>query len=69
MQLPADYHMHTPLGRHAAGEPTEYAAPPFPVANAGGECSNPPVNTAQKSSTPGARPKPDRLHSVPSTSG
>jgi histidinol-phosphatase (PHP family) len=26
MQLPADYHMHTPLCRHAAGEPTEYAA-------------------------------------------
>ena len=24
--LPADYHMHTPLCRHAAGEPTEYAA-------------------------------------------
>jgi histidinol-phosphatase (PHP family) len=26
MQLPADYHMHTPLCRHAAGEPVEYAA-------------------------------------------
>ena len=26
MRLPADYHMHTPLCRHAAGEPTEYAA-------------------------------------------
>jgi histidinol-phosphatase (PHP family) len=26
MQLPADYHMHTPLCRHAVGEPTEYAA-------------------------------------------
>ena len=26
MSLPADYHMHTPLCRHAAGEPTEYAA-------------------------------------------
>jgi histidinol-phosphatase (PHP family) len=26
MQLPADYHMHTPLCRHARGEPTEYAA-------------------------------------------
>ena len=25
MQLPADYHMHTPLCRHAAGEPVEYA--------------------------------------------
>jgi histidinol-phosphatase (PHP family) len=25
MQLPADYHMHTPLCRHARGEPTEYA--------------------------------------------
>jgi len=24
--LPADYHMHTPLCRHATGEPTEYAA-------------------------------------------
>jgi len=24
--LPADYHMHTPLCRHASGEPTEYAA-------------------------------------------
>lgn len=24
--LPADYHMHTPLCRHAIGEPTEYAA-------------------------------------------
>jgi histidinol-phosphatase (PHP family) len=24
--LPADYHMHTPLCRHAAGEPVEYAA-------------------------------------------
>jgi histidinol-phosphatase (PHP family) len=24
--LPADYHMHTPLCRHAAGEPSEYAA-------------------------------------------
>ena len=23
--LPADYHMHTPLCRHASGEPTEYA--------------------------------------------
>jgi histidinol-phosphatase (PHP family) len=26
MALPADYHMHTPLCRHAAGEPVEYAA-------------------------------------------
>ena len=26
MSLPADYHMHTPLCHHAAGEPTEYAA-------------------------------------------
>src|SRR5436190_15683424 len=26
MRLPADYHMHTPLCRHATGEPTEYAA-------------------------------------------
>jgi histidinol-phosphatase (PHP family) len=26
MSLPADYHMHTPLCRHAEGEPTEYAA-------------------------------------------
>ena len=26
MALPADYHMHTPLCRHATGEPTEYAA-------------------------------------------
>lgn len=26
MNLPADYHMHTPLCRHAVGEPTEYAA-------------------------------------------
>ena len=26
MSLPADYHMHTPLCRHAVGEPTEYAA-------------------------------------------
>jgi histidinol-phosphatase (PHP family) len=26
MPLPADYHMHTPLCRHATGEPTEYAA-------------------------------------------
>ena len=26
MQLPADYHMHTPLCRHAVGEPTEFAA-------------------------------------------
>ena len=26
MSLPADYHMHTPLCRHAKGEPTEYAA-------------------------------------------
>lgn len=26
MTLPADYHMHTPLCRHASGEPTEYAA-------------------------------------------
>jgi len=25
MQLPADYHMHTPLCRHAKGEPTDYA--------------------------------------------
>jgi histidinol-phosphatase (PHP family) len=25
MALPPDYHMHTPLCRHAAGEPTEYA--------------------------------------------
>jgi histidinol-phosphatase (PHP family) len=26
MPMPADYHMHTPLCRHAIGEPTEYAA-------------------------------------------
>jgi len=26
MSLPADYHMHTPLCRHATGEPTDYAA-------------------------------------------
>lgn len=26
MSLPPDYHMHTPLCRHAVGEPTEYAA-------------------------------------------
>ena len=26
MSLPADYHMHTPLCRHARGEPVEYAA-------------------------------------------
>src|SRR3954453_13736159 len=26
MPLPADYHMHTPLCRHAEGEPTELAA-------------------------------------------
>lgn len=26
MSFPADYHMHTPLCRHASGEPTEYAA-------------------------------------------
>jgi len=26
MRLPADYHMHTPLCRHATGEPSEYAA-------------------------------------------
>ena len=26
MTLPADYHMHTPLCRHAVGEPTELAA-------------------------------------------
>jgi len=26
MSLPADYHMHTPLCRHAQGEPVEYAA-------------------------------------------
>ena len=25
MNLPADYHMHTPLCRHATGEPAEYA--------------------------------------------
>ena len=25
MSLPADYHMHTPLCRHAVGEPSEYA--------------------------------------------
>ena len=25
MNLPADYHMHTPLCRHAVGEPAEYA--------------------------------------------
>ena len=25
MSLPADYHMHTPLCRHAAGEPADYA--------------------------------------------
>ena len=26
MTMPADYHMHTPLCRHAVGEPVEYAA-------------------------------------------
>ena len=26
MSWPADYHMHTPLCRHAVGEPSEYAA-------------------------------------------
>jgi histidinol-phosphatase (PHP family) len=26
MTLPPDYHMHTPLCRHATGEPTDYAA-------------------------------------------
>src|SRR5262245_56932060 len=26
MSWPADYHMHTPLCRHAVGEPTDYAA-------------------------------------------
>ncbi len=26
MSLPADYHMHTPLCRHATGEPDDYAA-------------------------------------------
>jgi histidinol-phosphatase (PHP family) len=26
MSLPPDYHMHTPLCRHATGDPTEYAA-------------------------------------------
>ena len=26
MELPPDYHMHTPLCRHAVGEPSEYAA-------------------------------------------
>src|SRR5215831_21005351 len=26
MALPADYHMHTPLCRHAVGEPVELAA-------------------------------------------
>ena len=26
MSLPPDYHMHTPLCRHAVGEPTELAA-------------------------------------------
>ncbi|HZL43709.1 MAG TPA: histidinol-phosphatase HisJ family protein [Verrucomicrobiae bacterium] len=26
MGLPADYHMHTPLCRHATGDPTQYAA-------------------------------------------
>src|ERR1700677_518050 len=26
MRWPADYHMHTPLCRHATGEPSEYAA-------------------------------------------
>ncbi len=26
MKWPADYHMHTPLCRHATGEPGEYAA-------------------------------------------
>lgn len=26
MSLPADYHMHTPLCRHASGQPREYAA-------------------------------------------
>jgi hypothetical protein len=26
MPWPADYHMHTPLCRHATGEPPEYAA-------------------------------------------
>src|ERR1039458_1161484 len=25
MSLPADYHMHTPLCRHASGEPVDYA--------------------------------------------
>ena len=25
MQMPADYHMHTPLCRHATGEPVDYA--------------------------------------------
>jgi len=25
MSLPADYHMHTPLCRHAVGEPDDYA--------------------------------------------
>jgi histidinol-phosphatase (PHP family) len=25
MSLPADYHMHTPLCKHASGEPTDYA--------------------------------------------
>jgi len=25
MQLPADYHMHTPLCHHATGEPVDYA--------------------------------------------
>jgi histidinol-phosphatase (PHP family) len=26
MSMPADYHLHTPLCRHASGEPAEYAA-------------------------------------------
>ena len=25
MPMPADYHMHTPLCRHAKGEPVDYA--------------------------------------------
>ena len=25
MSLPADYHLHTPLCRHATGEPADYA--------------------------------------------
>ena len=31
MQLPADYHMHTPLCRHAVGEPLDYARRAFTI--------------------------------------